>query len=85
MTTIWKFPFPILGDFVLQMPADAEILFVDVQDGQPCMWAAVSNIGAQKDRRFCITGTGHPVPDGAQHVASFQQPPFVWHLWEAQP
>lgn len=28
-----------------------------------------------------IIGTGHPIPDGAEHLASCLDGPLVWHLY----
>lgn len=33
-------------------------------------------------RRFWTIGTGQDVPDEFVHIASFQDGPFVWHLYE---
>lgn len=36
-------------------------------------------------RRVQIVGTGHDVPDGAEHVASTLDGDFVWHLYLLAP
>ena len=33
-------------------------------------------------RRFWTIGTGHHIPDEFIHIASFQDGPFVWHVYE---
>lgn len=37
--TIWKFPFEIDDVVLIEMPHDPQILSVQVQHGQPCIWA----------------------------------------------
>lgn len=82
MRTIWKFPID-LGDLVtVVMPAGATVIHVDTQGGHLTMWAEVDSRHAPEERHFVVVGTGHPVPDLAdEHVASWQQGPFVWHLY----
>ena len=79
--TVWKFPFRLDDSIVLEMPEGAEILMVDCQQGQPCMWARVNPDAPKKNYIFFLCGTGHPAPSG-DHVASFQQGPFVWHVFK---
>lgn len=93
-TTIWKFPLGFVvggGDPVcdVQMPAGAEILRMGMQGpahGQarltPTLWALVDDQAALETRRFQVVGTGHPLPDGAAYVGSWDAAPFVWHVFE---
>jgi hypothetical protein len=85
--TIWKYPFEITGPFELMLPTEAKILSVDVQGEQPCMWALVEAENILEERRFVIVGTGHPAPTptASEYIGTFQQPPFVWHLFELSP
>lgn len=80
--TIWKFPFPIRDQFAIEMPADSKIVLLELQGGEPCLWAIVHPRMCKVTRRFRIVGTGHPIEAGLEHVASFQQLSFVWHLFE---
>ncbi len=82
MITVHKFPFLITDATAIDMPIGAEILLVECQNQQPCIWAKVDNKAKTEKRMFVITGTGHEVPGHCKHVASFQQGMFVWHLWE---
>jgi len=81
LTTIWKFPFAIEDEFWLDLPGDAQVLHVAMQQSTPCLWAAVAPDADVIPRRFAVRGTGHSLPSGAHHVATFSQPPFVWHLF----
>lgn len=43
------------------MPRDAEILCVQMQQEDVCLWAEVVPERAKVKRRFEIFGTGHPI------------------------
>lgn len=81
--TIWKFPFTITDGFTLEIPMPAHIVHVAMQGDQPCLWAVVDPEGRKAKASFIIVGTGQEIPplEMFKFVASFQQPPFVWHLF----
>ena len=83
MLTIWKFPFDIDDEIVINMPAGAKMLLVECQNKVPCLWAEVDSASELESYRFAIVGTGHPVPEDLhlEHIGSFQDSPFVWHLY----
>lgn len=64
------------------MPLSAKILHVDSHNGVPCIWALVEAEEQPTPRRFYIRGTGQPIAKEFSYVATFQVPPFVWHLFE---
>lgn len=83
---IFKYVFDI-GDYIkIAMPVGAKILHVAMQQGDPCLWALVNPDHSVETRQFRIFGTGHPIdePESLVHIATFQQPPFVWHLFEVK-
>jgi hypothetical protein len=93
--SIWKFPFKIEDDFVLEMPCYAKLLHVAMQGGrfdiadQPCIWALVDVEAPKVKRKFALRGTGHDCDDlwGAEFVGTFFVHPdgsLVFHLfnWE---
>jgi hypothetical protein len=88
MRTIWKFTLEIANTQTIAMPQGAQILDVQWQGGFPCMWAIVDTETAAGVRKFEIYGTGTPMDSqaglsaGLYYVATFQQSPFVWHLFE---
>jgi hypothetical protein len=82
MKTVYKYPFPIMDDFTLTLPAGALLLKADMQGHQPMLWAQVDTDRPLVAYRFFVSGTGHPLPDDLSHVATFFNEPFVWHLWE---
>ena len=87
--TIWKFPMNRLlasarSDEIIDLPIGAKILHVDLQNGIPCFWVEVDPEQPKKeDRHFSLVGTGFPYnPAGVDYIGTFQQPPFVWHVFE---
>lgn len=82
MITVWKYPFAVRDRVEIVMPRGAEILLVADQDGAACIWARVCPNRPTETRTFVIFGTGYPILPGGNHVGSFQQGPFVWHVFE---
>ncbi|WP_037322845.1 DUF7352 domain-containing protein [Amycolatopsis thermoflava] len=81
--TVWKFPLNLIGEPVIPMPRGAQILTVQMQDGQPQLWALVDPAQPVERRRLFIVGTGQPMPtDAATYLATWQSGPFVFHLFE---
>lgn len=79
MATIWKYKI----DGSIQMPKDAKILTVQNQDGEEHLWALVNPINELEVRKFIIIGSGQSFDDtDANYIGTYQQPPFVWHLFE---
>ena len=85
MTTIYKYTLRP-GRTMLQMPADAQVLTVQMQDGTPCLWAKVDPTKPAELRTFDVYGTGHTMPDDPPmlYVATFQMEggALVWHVFE---
>lgn len=88
MKTIWKFPFGITDRQYIEMPMGAQILAVQVQGEQPCIWALVES-GAQLEHRdFHVVETGRALPDyddlqyrGTLHMFGDR----VFHVFELVP
>lgn len=86
--TVWKFPFDVTDDISIEMPAGAEVLHVEAQAGQPCIWALVDPAAKKVERRFRLAGTGHPIAirprSQFDHVGSFFMAAgaLVFHLFD---
>lgn len=83
--TIWKFKIPHGIDcFAMNMPKNAKILSLQMQDGQPCFWALIPDTSVMDEvRTFRVYGTGEIIHQGnIRYVGTFQFPPYVWHLFE---
>ena len=70
---------------VVEMPAGARIVLVDRQHGVPTLWAEVSLDHDMERRLFVLYGTGQKIDDDDVWVGSFQDPPYVWHVYESNP
>ena len=86
MRTIYKYPVTIVDEFEVRMPRGAQPLCVQVQNGDPFLWALVDTEAAPVQRVLQVRGTGHPC-DGfiASHfVGSFQLHggALVFHLFD---
>lgn len=82
MKEIWKFPIE-MGANKIEMPNGAVVLTVQLQNDIPCLWAIVNPEEASNTRVFHIHGTGHPLEVAPRdYVGTFQQGPFVWHVFE---
>jgi len=59
--TIWKYEMGITVKQKLEMPVNAEILTVQIQEGKPCLWALVDPNEKKEIRTFETFGTGSPI------------------------
>ncbi len=81
----FKYIFEITHSITIEMPKNALILDLQIQNGIPCLWAVVDLDESMVPYNFVLLGTGHPVPDEEyelQHISTFQQGEFVWHLFQ---
>ena len=84
MKIIGKFGMPI-NDFVdVGMPENAKILTVQLQDGEPKIWAVIDTSLPLEARHFRWFGTGHRFLDNEykQYVVTVQMGCLVFHLFE---
>jgi hypothetical protein len=88
MTLIWKFVLEMQDSQRIEMPEGAQVLTVQTQGQRPCLWAVVDIFDGSltEMRTFEIHGTGNLIENGSiinqRYIATFQQPPFVWHVFE---
>lgn len=84
MKTIHKFVIDPQDDepVVVELPINHQILYVDAQFDQVCMWVQLNPALQLQPHLFKIFGTGHWVPDHATYIGSTQISPFVWHLYK---
>lgn len=82
MLTVHKYAFGPNDRISVRMPVDAEILHVDVQRGQPCIWARVDTEAPIEVVIFSLRRTGDPDAHG-RHVGSFlvKDGGLVFHLF----
>ena len=86
--SIWKFELKVQDFEEIEMPATAEILSLQVQNGKPCIWALVDPTARKETRTFATYGTGHPIVtnEGISHtfIGTYQLPSngLVFHVFE---
>lgn len=72
MKTIWKYEIPLEDTFSLSMPEGAQVLTVQLQGGIPSLWAMVEPSAPQEERRFAVIGTGNPIGEVGDYIATIQ-------------
>jgi len=66
MKRIFKYPLDVVDFQVVNMPKDAELLDVQVQNNGLQLWALVEPSAEKVDRVIAIVGTGNPYPEQAE-------------------
>ena len=85
MKTIHKFTLDLADSQTIQMPEGASVLSLQLQYGQPCLWALVDTAKPLTPRHFITRGTGHPVPsEWFSYVGTYQLQggDLVFHVLE---
>ena len=84
MQTIWKYPLPFPAeDAIILMHQGARILALQLQNDIPTLWVELDPALPLITRHFRFYGTGHELSERrSAYVGTFQQPPFVWHVYE---
>jgi hypothetical protein len=75
MKKIYKYQLDLLDTQFVELSLGAEILTVQMQGNQLCLWAMVNTLpeAIKKNRRIEIIGTGNPVPIGdLKYISTFQ-------------
>lgn len=80
----------LLDRITVALPKDAEILDVQAQGVNPCLWALVDRDAETEQRIFRIVGTGHGLGDAVEqmvYVSTFQmlEGELVFHAFEVVP
>ncbi len=81
MKRIYKYKF---GSRVV-LPIGAQVLTVQIQDGEPHLWALVDPFNQDETRNFAVFGTGWDLKGDSEkgkYIATFQQDSLVWHVFE---
>ena len=83
MLSVWKFKLEVTDLQQVEMPQGAQLMTVQEQGGELCLWAAVDTEAPKESRTIEIIGTGNPFHEASRrYVASVQQGVFVWHVFE---
>lgn len=83
MKVVHRFPL-YFGKNVIKVRRLAKVLKAGIKpDGTMNLWIESIVIGqGNEDRIFYIYGTGDTIPENLQHVETFLQEEFVWHVYE---
>lgn len=84
MRRVYKYPVPDIGVvFTVHMPKGARVVNFETQGEAMCFWAVVDPSARMEPRELTVFGTGWDIEDERwQYVASLQDAPYVWHLFE---
>jgi len=88
MKTVWKYRVPVADDFAIDMPVGTQVLTMQMQRGQPCIWALIdAKVDAPfEQRKFRMFGTGHEIEEDIEmsYVGTFQigNGLLVFHVFE---
>lgn len=83
MKTIWKYPLAVTDFNSVSMPVGAKVLSVQMQHGNPTLWAIVNPAESLEIRHFLTVRTGHELPENAgDFYGTYQFGPLVFHVFE---
>jgi len=87
MAVIWKFPLPAFNYSESKfIPESFKPIAVDVQNGEPMLWAIVDTDSHYGCRRCVCVGTGEPFDDtGLDYLGTVQLNGLVWHYFMGKP
>lgn len=80
---VYKYPLDLVGETTVRCAAPAKPVHFARQDGEYFVWVEHALGPASTTITFVVAGTGHPIPEGFEHVQSIIDPPFVWHLYRS--
>lgn len=82
MRRAYKYPIPHTNPkFSVILPEGWKFMRVNFQGPELMMWAEVEPDAKKDVVHFQCFGTGHDIPDGFKYLTSFDQGPFVYHLY----
>lgn len=68
---IYKYPIALESQQRVKMPAEAQILTLQMQNGQPCIWALVDENASLVPRTICTYGTGRQMPTEKAEIGHY--------------
>ena len=82
---IWKYTLQMHDLQTLTIPVGAKLLSLQMQEGQPQLWALVNEAAPCEPRRITVYGTGQPIyNDPGVFIGTFQYGEYVFHVFEAE-
>jgi hypothetical protein len=85
---VWKYPLELKDEQIIEMPANARMLCVQMQGETPSLWVLVDPYKAHESRKILIAGTGHEreaLAGFLTYIGSFQMMggQLVYHVFES--
>lgn len=72
-----------MGTFSIKMHTPGRFISAQMQNNKPMMWVLVDEANKKVWRDYMVVGTGFEFSThGMEFLATYQQGPFVWHLFE---
>ena len=72
MKSIYKYPLEIADSQQIDMPKGAQLLSIQIQRGNPCLWALIEIDAERMKRTIQMRGTGHVADGVGTFIATFQ-------------
>lgn len=86
MKTIWKYKLEGTDIQTIEIPQNAQILTVQEQKGEICMWCLVNTYNGMISKTIRIIGTGHEIEENFKgvYIDTFQlaNGSLVFHVFE---
>jgi hypothetical protein len=82
MKTVYKYQLRGRYTTGLELPPQAQILSVQSQEGIPTLWALVDPQEETQQRYFRVVGTGWEIEEEVNHIGTYMEGAFVWHVFE---
>lgn len=83
MRTVYKYPVPRRSTkFDIILKKDFKFLRIHFQGDDLQLWTEVETTSADIRTFFQLLGTGHEVPQGATYLQTYDDGPFVMHLYK---
>lgn len=79
MKTVFKY---LVNQKPIPMPTNAKFVHFGIQGNETFAWFEVNPNLPSVMKHIRVYGTGHSIPETSKHLASLQDGPFVWHLYE---
>jgi len=84
MRRVYKYPIPrSRSSFSIILPATWKFLRVSFQQENLFLWAEVDPEAVMREYSFSLYGTGHDIGPGRTYLTTYDDGPFVFHLYLA--
>lgn len=81
MKTVFKFQVPFGAEVIHDIASGFRVVHCAHQNGVPTFWAVLNPEEPTTKAAFIVVGTGTRLPDCAEHLGTYQDGDFVWHIF----